>query len=487
MTGRSGLVRRRGQSSLRSVVRLLVFGLVALVLIEAIATGITRMVVRNAQRDLTSHIGPAQQASSQLYRAFVDQETGQRGFLLTGQERFLQPYEAGRQRIAVLQSRLRAAVADPGYQSALAAAIKAGERWRSDAAEPEIAARRAGPIPAAQIDSVALKGKRLFDQLRRALDAVTARADALSRARLRVITSAQRVASIVSLVIVVLALGVALAAPLILRRVLDRPLSALMGELEAVSNDNEAETITPRGPRELHAIGAAAEKMRARLVRNAIDLVEADRRLTLVAERDRMAADLHDHTIQQIFGMGLALSAAAGRADPGVRADLERLIDDSDEIIRKLRRIILDIRHADDAGNLSAGASMLTREAAPALGFDPEFEVTGPVDATSPELREAVLAALREMLSNVARHAHATQATVRVSVADRQLVVEVRDNGLGIGGISERGDGLTNLEARAARFGGEFSLEPGNPAGTTATWRVPLSATEPLVCQGLPD
>jgi signal transduction histidine kinase len=254
-----------------------------------------------------------------------------------------------------------------------------------------------------------------------------------------------------------------------------------MGDLDAVSTDNQALTITPSGPAELQAIGAAAEKMRAALVRNALDLVDAERKLTVVAERDRLAADLHDHTIQQIFGMGLALSAAASKAAPAVRADLERLIDDSDRIIRKLRRIILDIRHTDDLDNLRAAASILTREAGRALGFDPDFEVTGPVEVTSREVREAVLAALREMLSNVARHAHATRATVRLSVTDGEFLVEVRDDGVGISSASVRGNGLTNLEERAARFGGEFTVQPAQPSGTTASWRVPMSATELVV------
>jgi signal transduction histidine kinase len=277
---------------------------------------------------------------------------------------------------------------------------------------------------------------------------------------------------------------VAFAAPLRLRRVLDRPLSRLMDELETVSNDNQAATITPHGPEELQAIAAAAEKMRAALVRNAVDLVDAERRLTLVAERDRVAADLHDHTIQQIFGMGLALSAAASRAAPAVRADLERLIDDSDKIIRKLRRIILDIRHTDEADNLRSAASILTREAGRALGFDPDFEVSGPVEVTNGDLREAVLASLREMLSNVARHAHATRATVRLSASDGQLTVEVRDDGIGIASASIRGNGLTNLEDRAARFGGGFSIRPAEPTGTAARWYVPMSASELLVSQG---
>src|SRR5690242_1462150 len=147
MAGVSARTKEGGRSSLRSVVRLLVFGLVSLVLIEAAAAGVARVVVSGAQRELSGHIRPAQLASWQLYRAFVDEETGQRGFLLTARERFLQPYEAGQRQVAVLESRLRGAVSDGRYQAALAAAVAAGDRWRARAAEPEIAPRRAGSIP----------------------------------------------------------------------------------------------------------------------------------------------------------------------------------------------------------------------------------------------------------------------------------------------------------------------------------------------------
>lgn len=484
MSSRSALGQEHGRSSLRSVVRRLVFGLVTLVMIAAAAAGIARVVVTHAQSDLSGHIRPAQLGSWQLYQAFVDQETGQRGFLLTGQDRFLSPYQAGQRQVAVLESRLRAAVSDRRYQSALTVAVAAGDRWRRQAAEPEIAARRAGPIPAAKLLPMALLGKKLFDQVRDGLNAVTFRANALARKELGVIHSAQQVAAIVSIAIVVLALVVAVAAPLILRRVLDRPLSELMGQLEAVSHDNNAGTITPRGPLELQAIAAAAETMRAALVRNGVDLVDAERRLAVVAERDRMAAELHDHTIQQIFGMGLALSATASRAAPGVRADLERLIGDSDEIIGKLRRIILDIKDTDDTQSLRAAASILTREAGWGLGFDPDFQVSGPLQVASREVREDALVVLREMLSNVARHAHARRATVRLSVTGGELTVEVQDDGVGIAPAPVHGHGLTDLEDRATRLGGEFLIEPAQPVGTTARWRVPVSADELLVTLG---
>jgi signal transduction histidine kinase len=167
-----------------------------------------------------------------------------------------------------------------------------------------------------------------------------------------------------------------------------------------------------------------------------------------------------------------------------VRADLERLIGDSDEIIGKLRRIILDIRDTDDSENFRAAASLLTREVGWALGFDPAFEVGGPVHVTNREVRQAALAALREMLTNVARHAHAAHATVRLSVTDGQLAVEVQDDGVGVAGASVRGRGSTELENQAVRLGGEFSIRPAEPSGTIARWRVPLAATNSLVTHG---
>jgi signal transduction histidine kinase len=85
-----------------------------------------------------------------------------------------------------------------------------------------------------------------------------------------------------------------------------------------------------------------------------------------------------------------------------------------------------------------------------------------------------MLAALREALSNIARHARATRIDVLLRVTGADVLVEVRDDGCGPGGAS-RSSGLTNLRRRAVDLGGRMGFGPGeNGIGTTVTWQVPL-------------
>jgi signal transduction histidine kinase len=92
---------------------------------------------------------------------------------------------------------------------------------------------------------------------------------------------------------------------------------------------------------------------------------------------------------------------------------------------------------------------------------------------------EQALAALREALSNAARHAGASQVDVTVDVdADGILVVQVTDNGIGLPPDGRR-SGLSNLARRAEKLRGELRLGPADPAapspGTRLEWRVPRS------------
>jgi signal transduction histidine kinase len=86
-----------------------------------------------------------------------------------------------------------------------------------------------------------------------------------------------------------------------------------------------------------------------------------------------------------------------------------------------------------------------------------------------------LLAVLQEALSNVARHAHATSVSVDVRAAD-WLTLVVTDDGVGLpGSRSAAGNGLRNLELRAATLGGTTTLTPAQPSGTVLCWEVPLT------------
>ncbi len=196
-------------------------------------------------------------------------------------------------------------------------------------------------------------------------------------------------------------------------------------------------------------------------------------------DRDRIARDLHDHVIQQLFATGMTLQSAALRAtDPEVRSRLEEAVDRLDETIRQLRTTIFELqeRDAGDAQSVRVQILDLVRDATRALGFQPSLQLDGALDtAVSGSVREQVLAALREMLSNVARHAHASAATVSVSARD-DIGVRVVDDGTGPPDVATSGSGLRNLRARAAALGGTFSLHGGPEGGAVAEWRIPLRA-----------
>jgi two-component system, NarL family, sensor histidine kinase DevS len=195
----------------------------------------------------------------------------------------------------------------------------------------------------------------------------------------------------------------------------------------------------------------------------------------LLAERDRMARDLHDRVIQRIFAAGMTLQTAAGLTrNPAAAIRIETVIADLDTAIAELRETIYTLRHGPrPQAGLRDQIITLTGETAPVLGFTPAVSFDGPPGVIPEQVAQHVLAVCREALSNIARHAGATAATVTLSTG-RDVILQVSDNGRGLG-ESTRASGLKNMRERAENLGGTFQVigEPGN--GTRLEWRVPLS------------
>ena len=196
--------------------------------------------------------------------------------------------------------------------------------------------------------------------------------------------------------------------------------------------------------------------------------------LLLVADRDRIARDLHDLVIQRLFATGLQLQGARRIAlSDEVRERIDAAVADLDTTIGDIRSTIFELQRVGER-SLRADVSDLVKEYAPVLGFTPVLRTAGPVDtAVSAELGEQLLAVLREALSNAARHAYASAATVELKVADGEVVLCVTDDGRGL--PEERRDsGLRNVRRRAADRGGSLRLLPGEPQGTRLEWSAPL-------------
>jgi signal transduction histidine kinase len=219
------------------------------------------------------------------------------------------------------------------------------------------------------------------------------------------------------------------------------------------------------------AAGVAVENAR---------LMAQVREVGRLEDRERIARDLHDSVIQRLFATGLSLQAtrATVTSDPEAAVDrIDTAVAELDLTIQHIRTAIFGLEARQQAGGgLRSQVLDLVSEVSEPLGFEPRVLFAGPVDATVVSPLDAdVLLSLREALSNVVRHAHATAVQVELHAGD-EVVLRVVDDGIGPAGIEQgTGNGLRNLAHRAAAHGGDCTVEAGaGGTGTVVEWRVPL-------------
>jgi signal transduction histidine kinase len=226
----------------------------------------------------------------------------------------------------------------------------------------------------------------------------------------------------------------------------------------------------------------------------ALRLAAARRRSDVVAlyeERQRIARDLHDLAVQQLFAAGMQLSRlrrdqlpaspAATDPTPPWRATLDAALDAIDEAVQQIRATIRSLHGQDPESTVTDRLGREAARAEGALGFPPTVVVHPPDGAAGildPGLVDDVAAVAREALSNVARHARASRADVRLDVGPDEVALTVTDDGVGIGegaasSEAHRG-GLANFHARARHHGGRVTVSRGPEGGTRVAWRVPL-------------
>jgi signal transduction histidine kinase len=195
--------------------------------------------------------------------------------------------------------------------------------------------------------------------------------------------------------------------------------------------------------------------------------------LAVMSDRERIARDLHDTVIQRLFAVGMQLQAVSltGSAELGER--LRASVKDIDDTIRDIRATIFELQ-TQVGQTLRGDLQALAREYVAPLGFSPTMRTSGPLDTVVPDvLREQLLPVVREALSNVARHAHATRAEVEVVIDGDLLLVTVIDDGVGLG-HDVRQSGLRNARERARLLGGDLELSPAEPHGLVLRWHAPL-------------
>ncbi|MFC9250262.1 sensor histidine kinase [Amycolatopsis thailandensis] len=201
------------------------------------------------------------------------------------------------------------------------------------------------------------------------------------------------------------------------------------------------------------------------------------RLLDVLADRDRIAQDLHDHVIQRLFATGMSLQSILPRVpDDFARNRVTQAVEQLDRTVREIRTSIFDLHTAgaDEATSLRRRLLDVVTELTTAPAVTPSVRIAGAADTLVPaELYEHAEAVVREALSNAIRHSGADEISVTVE-ADTELAIEVSDNGVGLPSTGRR-SGLDNLSQRAERCGGHAEFTDRAGGGTRIVWRVPLS------------
>lgn len=290
------------------------------------------------------------------------------------------------------------------------------------------------------------------------------------------------------LIISLAGLAVFLAALWVIYRRVTRPISKLSEGVRAASTQPDPEPVAVRGPAEVSTlvedfnelIAAAAQRreLQERL-RRSERADEQERELRLLADRDRIARDLHDLAIQRLFAGGMTLQSVLAQISdhPQAAERIRQVVDNLDDTIKIIRSTIYALGQRDSTGHTRLRSRLVaeTGEAAATLGFTPALRMTGLLDTrVADDIADQLLAVLREALANAARHAHATAVDVTVEATATHLILRVSDNGRGIDPARTRRSGLANLRTRATELGGTLTIAPHRPTGTTLDWAAPL-------------
>lgn len=200
--------------------------------------------------------------------------------------------------------------------------------------------------------------------------------------------------------------------------------------------------------------------------------LEAQHRVIVLAERERIARDLHDLVIQRLFATGLSLQALT--KDPEFpEKDLERLrevIDNLDSTVQQIRNSVFALQDQSGSHGLRSRIQSEIDSLRTSSALNITCEFNGPIDTViDGELAENIFAVLRELLTNAIKHSKANLVEVQVSALKTRCEVRIIDDGIGIADNVHR-SGLLNLAKRAEDFGGTFEIYRRPSGGTRAIW-----------------
>ncbi len=212
------------------------------------------------------------------------------------------------------------------------------------------------------------------------------------------------------------------------------------------------------------------------------ELAAAEREGGRLAERQRLARDIHDTLAQGFVSIVLQLQAAEAElpADAAeARGHLERARRTARDNLAEARRLVWDLRpEALSAAPLGEALGRLAGRVAEETGLAATATVTGTPQPLSPDAEVTLLRVTQEALANVTRHAAAGRVAVTLSYMDGEAALDVRDDGSGFtpaadGSGPNGGLGLRGMRERVEALGGRLAVESAPGRGTTIAVTVP--------------
>lgn len=398
-----------------------------------------------------------------LWRSLTDAETGQRGYLLTGRPEYLKPYDEAQIRVRQTLDWLTDYYhADPGTSALMAQVTLAARDKLSELAETKKLhdEQKEDAWRGLMLSNI---GKEQMDTVRslseKLLDVESAKVDAARKS---------------------------LAQTLMLNRIGVTAMTAL-SLLALFMYLRQTTALVRQREEQRRLVQAERDQFEREVLQRTAQLTELTRHLQSVREdeRHRLARELHDELGALLTAAKLdvaRLKSRLGVLTPEVAERLQHLSDGLNSGIALKRRIIEDLRPSSLSNlGLVAALDILVRE------WSQRSEITVDAEFEPVTLRAAgeltVYRLVQEALTNITKYARATAVQVRLSAADGQVHVSVRDNGVGFDATAPRASahGLLGMRYRLETEGGRLTLESSPGKGTLIRADLPESTEPPAI------
>ena len=415
--------------------------------------------------------------ANQLERLVVDLETGQRGFIITEQARFLEPWHAARAVLAEQSRGLEQLVANNPVQHSRAQRITQDVvSYVDDYSVPLIGAARRDPASARTVAATD-EGKRRVDAIRTEFDDLVATERTLSLGWQEQSDAVARRAFIAAATGLVGSVLLILAFAGYLTRAIVRPVLGTAAMAKRLAGGDLSVRVPETGVGEIRMLEHTFNAMAGSLEDAHAELDASRTRIVTSADqtRRRIERDLHDGIQQRLVSLALDLRAtqASGPTEPPeLRTQLERVADGLEGALDDLREISRGIHPAIlSEGGLGAALKMLARRSAIPVEVDLKLQSRLP-----PPVEVAAYYVVSEALTNAAKHAGASVAHVSAEQRDGRLHLSVRDDGSG-GADPAQGTGLIGLTDRVQALGGTITIHSPVGEGTTLQVDLPVAST----------